>query len=96
MCRYIDSTATVTLYIMQRRALKLDVASCYQGNMKKKVFVYEKFSICGMPPTVKHADIAFVINVKEADRKFIPTMILISFGKTREYNNSFPSDHVTP
>ena len=49
-----------------------------------------------MPPTVKHADIAFVINVKEADRKFIPTMILISFGKTREYNNSFPSDHVTP
>ena len=37
VCRYIDSTATVTLYIMQRRALKLDVASCYQGNMKTNI-----------------------------------------------------------
>ena len=42
VCRYIDSIAIVTLYIMQRRALKLDVASCYQGNMKTKSFRLRK------------------------------------------------------
>ena len=34
---HIDGATTVTLHFMLSRALKLDVASCYHGNMKTNI-----------------------------------------------------------